>query len=257
MSESSDFPDKYLSLFDPSVSSNLVSIKLQAEEHNSMLSSLPPIATSIDAFLDSKIQFLESKKHYLQIYNHEIRGLQRVGETDNVDLKDEIIKTTEEEFSTARESLILKRGRRPIKEDMAGEVENGPDLQDAFRAAMVDRIRLCTSQQKPVEFDKKKFRKEVDDYHSGDEDFGAWYHLTGWQSKIMIKAAHLVPKSLDRETCRRLFGGDVDPATDVRNCKSSYPDIGSQETDFPSASFVTWPRSPARQKGYRYSADRR
>lgn len=226
------------------------------EGHNSKLSSLPPIVSSIPEFLDTKILVLENKSRYLHAYSAAIDWLRRDGKMSSDDFNDERRKTTEAECLSAGELLTLKRSKNPIKEDMSDEVKNGLGLQDAFRAVMVDRVRVATSQQKPVQIDRKKFRTAVVKYYSGDGDEGTWCHLTGWLRKGDTKACHLVPKFLDSETCSYLFGGDVNPATDVRNCMFSYPDIRSQETDLPSASFASGHRTPAGQRGYCYSARR-
>lgn len=123
--------------------------------------------------------------------------------------------------STKSTLQVLKRQRNVIEDDLKEtmEVEKRrrvrPPFDDgllarAYRDTILTRVMSAEGKQKGRHFDQSAFKKEVNSYYSvvsPSNDQQIWCHVLGmFVGKKMIKAAHLVPKSLDREELAHLFG---------------------------------------------------
>lgn len=97
----------------------------------------------------------------------------------------ERLEIEESECAAAGENIALKAGRKIIHEDIQDELNKGTLLEDAYAAAMVDRVRVATSSQSALRFDASRFKTDVLNYYNAinvDSSAGklSWCHMLGW-----------------------------------------------------------------------------
>lgn len=112
---------------------------------------------------------------------------------------------------------VLKRQRKFIEDDLA-EVPppQNPHLDDAYISLMIARIESACSKapKSGTIINSQKLKANVLEYYAGsrtteDSQIEEYCMLTGWYAplpKTPVKAAHLVPRSLEGEDLNYLFG---------------------------------------------------
>ena len=229
MSNVQQLPEKYLTLLPPSISSTLVSLRAKVENYRSQSSDHTSNSFSTSGFLDTKILFLNAQTEYFELYQLAVRNFQREHIMSGVQCQEERDKIAEEEYETANEAIAIRLGRKIIQEDIDDALKAECPIEDAYAASMVGRVRLSTGKQKAQNFSQSRFKQDVLDYYdarfSDDTSKLSWCHLLGWYAADAVRAAHLVPKSLEEDSVSYLFGGEVKPATDVRNGMYDRPHV--------------------------------
>lgn len=215
-------PEKHLCFLPPSISSALASIKAKVGDYEYQSLAYPSISSSISKFLDTKLLSLESRAKYLQKYRLAITAMQREGHVPNREFQAEPQELEEAECAAAEENVAIKVGRKIIHEDIDDGLKIENPLEDAYAAAMVGRVRVATGGQSALRFNGNKFKTDVLKYYNAtsmNSESGkrTWCHLLGWWEAPYVTAAHIVPKALEEDSASFLFGGEVKPATDVRN----------------------------------------
>lgn len=125
-----------------------------------------------------------------------------------------------------RELVLLKRQKKIVGEDLAEEASSYPGLGDAYASLIMSKVMSASAKQKKSNHDQAKFRRYCLEHCQALRKFGptnveqAYCYLTGWLPPKLIKAAHLVPKSLQSERASYLFGVGHVELSDPRNCKS-------------------------------------
>lgn len=85
-------------------------------------------------------------------------------------------------------------------------------LERAYRDTIITRVMKAEAKQEGKRFDQSAFKKEVNSYYSVVSPYDGGLilcHVLGmFIGKRCVKAAHLVPKSLDPEELAHLFGDE-------------------------------------------------
>jgi len=116
-----------------------------------------------------------------------------------------ITEDIEEELNTQNELDVRKKRR-------GNENEPGLDFfERAYAATIIPKIMSATAKHKKRRFDTSEFRGNVLTAYNAVTVKGgaqlAWCHITGeWYEGDVVKAAHLVPKSLHPREVGYLFG---------------------------------------------------
>ena len=123
-----------------------------------------------------------------------------------------------------RETIAIKLCKNRIIEDMSDELECSPrpDMDNAYSVALMQTIGEESGKRKKARFNRSKFKEDVLNFYGAsrtiDGDKETFCHLLGWRLAPEVSAAHLVPKSLNEDSFEHLFGRELKPATDPRNC---------------------------------------
>ncbi|EFQ96806.1 hypothetical protein MGYG_08730 [Nannizzia gypsea CBS 118893] len=99
------------------------------------------------------------------------------------------------------------------------------ELESAYVDAMVARIASASGNQPKSKFKANAFRQAVETFYgtSKTEETNfmprklAFCHVLGWLSSKEVRAAHLVPKSLEERSVAHLFGVGAVTIDDPRN----------------------------------------
>lgn len=223
-------PDRYLSLMPHGHQ------KVFNEQHHnvskSIQSSVPSVASStVSEFLEGKIKSNELEMDYLKTYQEGLYIAHR-GEKITSEQFQAEIGTVLGNFRWAHQYLgFPKRQRKIIEEDIEDEIENHkrewsedkePDvsfLERAYTNTIVTRVMGASAKQRKSKFDQKAFRTDVMEYYGAQDGDAAYCHLTGWHYSKAVKAAHLVPKSLNGDEVSYIFGVGELVLSDPRNGK--------------------------------------
>ena len=122
-----------------------------------------------------------------------------------------------DKYRTPKESkfVLLKRQKKLIKDDLDETLPSATTIADAYANVIMNKVMAATADQKKKKSNQHKFRTAVIKYYGaaassineGDKDI-VWCHLTGYFPKEYVKAAHIVPKSLESSELSYLFGAN-------------------------------------------------
>jgi hypothetical protein len=220
-------PDCYLTLLPSACRFSINSKQLAVTSQNSRLSRISSDPASISDYFAVKLLSLECEIQYLRIYRRALQELCREGKLAGPDFFAERNRLQKFEILRSAELLAITLERRVLAEDMAEELHKSVPIERAYAVAMEGRVNAATGKQRAGKLNYSKFKRDVLDYYDGKgigegRDGGdAWCHVLGWLPSNSVRAAHIVPKSLDEGSLAHLFGAKVEPAVDVRNSLSS------------------------------------
>lgn len=174
------------------------------------------LASQRDAFLEHREGLLESQ----HIFSAE--SFQR-----------ELESVVNQIAHKVRDLGTLSGSKHVIEQDMEEDIENegckrlrdhepGADfLERAYANSLIPRVMRASTKQLKEKFtkhDRAVFRENVLNYYGAFDEDIAWCHITGyWLPKELIKAAHLVPKSLTVQEISFLFGANEIVSKNPRN----------------------------------------
>jgi hypothetical protein len=179
------------------------------------------IASTVSEFLEEKIKAHQCD---LDILTASIAGLQGARQDNIIDGKGYAKAAApfiQESSGINKELSILIKQRKLVSEDMENELvvkkRRVNDYQPstefyerAYTSTIIPRIMSATALPKKHKFRTEVFRANVFDAYDAlevkDGFERAWCHLSGWWDKRLVKAAHLVPKSLKPSEVAYLFG---------------------------------------------------
>lgn len=172
-------------------------------------------AASTLSTVSSTHDFVESKIEDVKIaleYNDKLRSGLKEAWSDGMipnDVYQNLMEQIEHENRPReKEIVVLKRQKKFLIEDLDDSIRPVREkLEDAYASLIVDKVMSTTAKQK---MKKSKFKREVLEYYHASKMINnkkhAWCHLLGWHDAEFIKAAHIVPKSLQSEEVSYLFG---------------------------------------------------
>ncbi|KAJ5775864.1 uncharacterized protein N7511_000875 [Penicillium nucicola] len=192
---------------------------------SSMISdiSMASVDSTAAEFLATKIEQLENETSYIAAIK---AGM------DEANVKGALI---DEEYRKALEPYtiriraanstlrVIKRQKHLLEDDLNEtlavhkRLRTDPPsdeglLERAYKDTIVSRVMRAEGKQRALSFNHARFKKEVNKYYSTlDSDDGTlvWCHvLGGFFDKKSVKAAHIVPKSLDRRELAHMFGDE-------------------------------------------------
>ena len=233
MDKTPPIPERYSSLMPTDRRDRLGEQRQRHTSHASQLSAMSTASSTVSEFLEEKIKLCQGELDYMKSYKEGLHEAKCSEKLDRHRHQEELDRVLANYQPRSEELKILKRQRRIVHDDLEDEIAgskrpreegNDPDvgfLERAYTNAIVPRIMSATSKQKKSKFRQSEFKRAVLDYY-GARDEGCesiWCHLTGWREPEMVKAAHLVPKSLSGEEISYLFGVGEIVLYDPRNGK--------------------------------------
>ena len=213
-------PERYSSLLSLSCQSALSHIKIRKV----MVSSIVSTTSSAAEFVASKIEDVSLGIEYIDEMR---KGLKEAFDDGNLPASqyNEAIEDVEK-YSKPKEHemVMLKRQKKLIKDDLEENVPLHARLEDAYADIIMNKITTATAKQKKKKHNQNAFKRAViafygaerDSENDGDID-SLWCHLTGWQALADVKAAHIVPKSLESTELSYLLGAGEVMLSDANN----------------------------------------
>ena len=140
--------------------------------------------------------------------------------------------------SSKGEFVTLKRQRKLLEEDIM-EADIHKTVESAYAKAMLNRIKLpkqiSAKERNCKKHIQEKFRHGLEEYYEVGRTDGNCKSIycvaTGnWYEPEFMKAAHIVPKSLESEELSYLFGGEV-KLSDPRNGNSTSFSLSQDSED--------------------------
>lgn len=213
-------PERYSSLLSVSRQASLNDIKKRKVSASSMLST----ASSAAEFVVSKIEDVSLGIKYVDEMR---KGLKEAFDDGNLPVSQYKEALTEvKNYCKPKESeiIVLKRQKKLIMDDLEEIVPSHARLEDAYANIIMNKVMTATAKQKKKNYNQSAFKKgviafygaEQDSENDGDID-SLWCHLTGWQALADVKAAHIVPKSLESNELSYLFGAGEVSLSDANN----------------------------------------
>lgn len=246
MGDESPIHHKYASLLSPEMRNTLAEVKARKTRAASFLSA----SSDVSEFLEYKIKEVELDIDYTEMCK---KGLEEASKRETIeegDLSEALQTINHDRLEKKREYVALKRQKRLIQDDI--EEGGQSNLEKAYASAMLHRVKMPPQLGKSGQNQKKhaqeNFTEALEAYYGtvrtvtvkDNEVKHVFCPVTKmwWMSKA-VKAAHLVPKSLQSIELSYLFGVGSMNLSDPRN--------GMFEMDFFLALFVLiryYPNSP-------------
>ncbi len=200
--------------------STLSTIKQRAISYSSQIS----VAFNVSEFLESKILGLESTIEYVDSYK---AGLVELYEGNKIEKRayDEEIKEVDRQVREVEEQgVALKRQKKIIQEDLQEERPKYETMEQAYASVITAKV-MAASRQKNSNFNQTAFKESVYAYYDAaippeknpEIQRKVWCPISGWNPEDTMKAAHLVPKSLESTELSHLFGVGEAVLYDPRN----------------------------------------
>jgi hypothetical protein len=185
--------------------------------------SMASIDSTASDFLAAKIEELENETSYIAnikagMEEANVKGILTDGEYRRA-LEPYTIRIR----ATTSALRVLKRQKHVLEDDLNEtlavykRLRTDPPsdeglLEIAYKDSIVSRVMRAERKQRASSFNQAQFKKDVHKYYStvdSDDGTKVWCHVIGaFFDKNSVKAAHIVPKSLDREELAHLFGDE-------------------------------------------------
>ena len=221
-----EIPTVFLNALPAPYSSIMNKEALAVEDYKRQLTLITPGSSSISDFIAIKLLSAQCEIWFLENYRLALRALQSNEKLSNSEFRDEWNRVQEVETEKRFEALAIRLERRVLAEDMAEELTKSCAIDEAYTSTLVDRVNAATGRPKALSFDRYKFRRNAHTYYNTKEttesgNGKAWCHVSGtWFNANSVRAAHIVPKSIDPRSLDDIFGAKARPAIDVKNCES-------------------------------------
>lgn len=177
------------------------------------------VESTASDFLATKVAQLEDESHYIAEIKAGLDEANASMALENTEYRRQIEPLMNRLRSTTSTLRVIKRQRNMLEEDLNDTVaaekrrrrHDPPDeglLERAYRDTIVTRVMRADGKQQALDFNQKKFKDQVNKYYNVSTVPNKTYcHVLGlYVNKKDVKAAHIVPKSMDREELGHLFG---------------------------------------------------
>ena len=181
-------------------------------------------ASSAAEFVVSKIEDVSLGIEYVDEMR---KGLKEAFDDGNLpasQYKDAIEDVEKYSKPKEREIVVLKRQKKLIKDDLEENLPSHTRLEDAYANIIMNKVMAATAKLKKKRYNQSAFKKGVIIFYGAERDSendgeidSLWCHLTGWQALADVKAAHIVPKSLESNELSYLFGAGEVMLSDANN----------------------------------------
>jgi leucyl aminopeptidase len=216
-----EIPKRVSSLLSTQVKNQLSDIKKRKVSAMSTRSN----SSTISEFLDAKVREFELDIEYTSHYRTVLRKAyekKKISEKNWNRMRKTISK---KEKKHKKEYVTLKRQRKLIEEDME-DANIHQTTQRAYAISMVNRVKISPQISSKERTAKKHiqegFRRDVINYYAAEkitEGHKLCYCVVSgrWYVPGEVKAAHIVPKSLESDELSYLFGAGEMNLSDARN----------------------------------------
>ncbi|KAJ5237900.1 hypothetical protein N7489_007991 [Penicillium chrysogenum] len=153
------------------------------------------VESTASDFLATKVAQLEDESHYIAEIKAGLDEANASMALENTEYRRQI----EPLMNRLRSTTSTLRAMTPPDEGL---------LERAYRDTIVTRVMRADGKQQALDFNQKKFKDQVNKYYNVSTVPNKTYcHVLGlYVNKKDVKAAHIVPKSMDREELGHLFG---------------------------------------------------
>ncbi|EPS31126.1 hypothetical protein PDE_06081 [Penicillium oxalicum 114-2] len=191
-------------------------------------------------FLEAKIEQLTEFKNYFELVKRGILKGNDQQPLSNEELQSHMEPVVTKLATTTATLQVLKSQKRHLAHDLEGETaafrrqKTGGEpqglLERAYVQAIIDRVMCATAKQGATPFKAKRFKENVNEVYGITDQRTSrkfnWCHVLGiWRDAEMIKAAHIVPKSLNIGDLGHIFGDPKDVISDPLNAISLHKNI--------------------------------
>ena len=190
------------------------------------------LESNASGFLEAKIEQLTEFRDYLELVKCGILEGNDQQPLSNEELQSHMAPVVTKLATTTATLQVLKSQKRHLAHDLEEETtafrrqKTGRELQDlierAYVQAIIDRVMRATAKQAATPFKAKRFKEDVNEIYGiiDRRPIRAynWCHVLGiWRDAVMIKAARIVPKSLNIGELGHIFGDSNDVISDPLN----------------------------------------
>lgn len=188
------------------------------EEVNSLLTkrelsaSKLLLASSAGEFLEAKMDDFETGMECCDVMKKHLRIALEEGRVAREEYNKAMAEIDEQRDPYERQHNAVKRQRKTLNEDMK-ESEPHSKLEELYTSLMCKFVMGASGKRRRSPNDQKHFRKACLTYYDAlsEDRLDACCQLSGWNTKNHVKAAHIVPKSLESQELAHFFGvGYVD-----------------------------------------------
>lgn len=215
-------PPRFSSLIPQAMKQEIAHYDKQVEKQKSSLSLLS-IESSVSDFLEEKFKECE---YDLAASLTKLSALQQavrqgtLSQEDYLQAAEPFFEYQNERFN---EKKYLSKYRRLLEADITEEIDSKKPRFDkpgvefyerVYMNSIVPRVMGASAKQTKSNFNPKPFRSAVLKAYNASNSTtdGAWCHVShDWYDKKLVKAAHLVPKSLTDPEIGYLFGVEEVP----------------------------------------------
>jgi glycyl-tRNA synthetase beta subunit len=193
---------------------------------------------SVSDFLEEKVRAHYCELDYLQSVHEGIHRAYDSHLLSPEEFQDAVSPFLSSAKQVSAELGTICRQRKILEEDLEESVNakrrrhgepSREMLERAYTSSILERVMATRAkQQKDKIFKPRKFKKAVNDYYGINPDNGidpgaGFCHVLGVFNAEDIKAAHIVPKSLNGDEIAHLFGVEELVPEDPRNGKIHAP----------------------------------
>lgn len=213
-------PERYATLIPADRRNELENMKRRTVSAASDVSQ----ASSTSEFVDRKIVDVIAGLQYVEYLKRCLTEAFKDGHLAKSQYTEAMNDCLENNRPREQELVVLKRQKKIVEEDLSEEAPSYAKLEDAYVSLLTNKVMSASAKQKKRKFEQSKFKAAVFDYYNASKTTEtnqklAYCHLTGWHPDGVVKAAHIVPKSLNSEEVSYLFGVGQAVLSDPKNGK--------------------------------------
>ncbi|KAJ5679974.1 hypothetical protein N7462_008218 [Penicillium macrosclerotiorum] len=220
-------PDRVSSLMSTERHDKIKQYKMRSVSVASRVSEISQTAddSTVPKFISAKIDELANETEWLCEVTDSCADARAAGSISQAEYDAKVDPLLTKFRSMTSILASLRRQRRVLSEDLKDAVETqkrrrheGPPdaglLERAYAEAIVTQIMKADGNLPASPFNKREFKRAVNDYYGVAEySDQTWCHVLGRHlERKSVKAAHIVPKSMDLSQLAHLFG-DQDAVT--------------------------------------------
>ncbi|CEJ59617.1 hypothetical protein PMG11_08234 [Penicillium brasilianum] len=187
---------------------------------------------SVSDFLEEKVRAHQCELAFFQSVHEGIHRAYDSHLLSPEEFRDAVSPFLSSAKQVSAELGTISRQRKILEEDLEESVNvkrrrhgepSREMLERAYTSSILERVMAARAKhQKDKSFNPRKFKKAVNDYYGIHPDNGidpgaGFCHILGVFNAEDIKAAHIVPKSLNGDEMAHLFGVEELVAEDPRN----------------------------------------
>jgi hypothetical protein len=212
-------PERYSSLLSSSRRQNLDRIIKRKASASSQLS----VASTANEWVDKKTVEVGQGIAYFNELQAGLMEAHKSGHLGDFPFREAVKAIETDRRPKQKEFLLLKRQNKIIIDDLTEEGPSVSTMEEAYTSLICKKVMAASAKvKKQKKYDQAGFKKRVLEHYnavrtlpSGSRQF--WCHVMGWMPECVVKAAHLVPKSLESREVSHLFGVDDEVLSEARN----------------------------------------
>ena len=185
-------------------------------------------ARSASGYVEAKTRENQTAMDYLESLKVSLQEVHQSGYMLKSEFREAIGAVDNDIYRAMQELVVLKRMTKIVIGDLAEEAPHRLTFEEAYSSVITSKVMNAYAEQKENISDRMNFEENALSYYDAtksivDKETGtarrkSYCHLTGWHKEKLVKAAHIVPKSLESDEIAYLFGVHQVVLSDPRNC---------------------------------------